>query len=157
MRSKPISTLLFALLLIGSSAALLADGGFPKDCAGTYLNQEGSGAQSIWTLGADGSFLGESSTQEVFNFSGQQGTWQSDGSAGAKGVFLDFSFDAGGALLNIGRVDVVFHRVGHDCAKIAGSFSLRFFTAGEDPLDPASDTGTPITDTFTGRRLTVAH
>ena len=156
MRSKPTFALCFVVLFVGSSAALLADG-FPKDCAGTYLNQEGSGAQSIWTLGADGSFLGESSTQETFNFSGQQGTWESDGSGGAKGVFLDFSFDAGGALLNIGRVDVVFHRVGHDCAKIAGSFSLRFFEAGEDPLNPASDTGTPITDTFTGRRLTVAH
>jgi hypothetical protein len=54
-------------------------------------------------------------------------------------------------------VDVVFHRVGHDCAKIAGSFTLRFFEAGEDPLDPSTDSGTPITDTFTGRRLTVGN
>ncbi|MFY9824666.1 MAG: hypothetical protein WAM82_25030 [Thermoanaerobaculia bacterium] len=83
--------------------------------------------------------------------------WESDGSAGAKGVLLDFSVDSSGALLNIARVDIVLHRVGHDCAMIAGSFSLRFFEAGEDPLNPASDTGTPITDTFTGRRLTVAH
>jgi hypothetical protein len=156
MRLKSVSTLLFALLLIGSSATLLADG-FPEDCAGTYLNQEGSGAKSIWTLGKDGSFLGTSSTQKVFNFSGQQGVWESDDSGNAKGVFLDFSFDASGALLNIGRIDVVFHSVGHGCAKIAGSFSLRFFQAGEDPLNPASDTGTPITDTFTGRRLSVAH
>jgi hypothetical protein len=100
-------------------------GGFPKDCAGTYLTQEGSGAKSIWTLGADGSFLGQSSTQEVFNFSGQKGTSESDGFAGAKGVLLDFSFDSSGALLNIARVDIVLHRVGHDCAMIAGSFSLR--------------------------------
>jgi hypothetical protein len=156
MRLKSVSTLLFALLLIGSSATLLADG-FPEDCAGTYLNQEGSGAKSIWTLGEDGSFLGTSSTQKVFNFSGQQGVWVSDDSGNAKGVFLDFSFDASGALLNIGRIDIVFHTVGHGCAKIAGTFSLRFFEAGEDPLDPASDTGKPITDTFTGRRLTVAH
>src|SRR5690348_2159404 len=118
MRSKPIPVLLFAFLLAGSASAGLADsGGFPKACAGTYLTQEGSGAQSIWTLGADGSFLGESSTQEAFNFSGQQGTWESSGSADAKGVLLDFSFDSGGALLNIARVDIVLHRVGHDCAE----------------------------------------
>jgi hypothetical protein len=156
MRSKSVSTVLFALLLIGSSATLLADG-FPERCAGTYLNQEGSGAKSIWTLGEDGSFLGTSSTQKVFNFSDQQGVWENDGSGGAKGVFLDFSFDASGALLNIGRVDIVFHTVGSGCAKIAGSFTLRFFPPGEDPLDLSSFTGTPITDTFTGRRLTVAH
>ena len=156
MRSKSVSTVLFVLLVIGSSATLLAQG-FPEACAGTYLTQEGSGAQSIWTLGKDGSFLGTSSTQQVFNFSDQQGVWEKDGSEGAKGVFLDFSFDATGALLNIGRVDVVLHAVGSGCAKIAGSFTLRFFTSGQDPLDLGSFTGTPITDTFTGRRLTVAH
>jgi len=155
MRSKPASALFFALLLTGFSATLLASG-FPENCAGTYLNQEGSGAQSIWTFGKDGSFLGTSSTQRAFNFSSQQGVWENDGSGDAKAVFLDFSFDAGGALLNIGRVDIVLHTVGQGCANIAGSFSLRFFEAGEDPLNPASDTGTPITDTFTGRRLTVA-
>ena len=156
MRTQAVSTLLFVLLLLGFSATVLA-GGFPEACAGTYLTQEGSGAQSIWTFGKDGSFLGTSSTQRVFNFSNQQGVWENDGGGNTKGVFLDFSFDASGALLNIGRVDVVFHTVGHGCANIAGSFSLRFFEAGEDPLNPSSDTGTPITDIFTGRRLTVAH
>ena len=156
MRSKSVSTVLFVLLLLGSSAILLANG-FPEQCAGTYLTQEGSGAQSIWTLGEDGSFLGTSSTQRVFNFSDQQGEWENDGSGGAKGVFLDFSFDASGALLNIGRVDVVFHAVGFGCAKIAGSFTLRLFPLSEDPLNLSTFTGTPIIDTFTGRRLSVAH
>ena len=31
-----------------------------------------------------------------------------------------------------------------------------FFEAGEDPLNPASDTGQPITETFTGRRVRVS-
>ncbi len=35
MRSKPVSTLLFVLLLIGFSTTLLASG-FPENCAGTY-------------------------------------------------------------------------------------------------------------------------
>jgi hypothetical protein len=155
MRSKSVFTLVFVFLLIGCSATLLADG-FPDGCVGTFLNQEGSGAQSIWTLGAGGSFLGTSSTQKTFNFSDQQGVWQSDDSGNVKGVFLDFSFDSSGALLNIGRVDVVFHAVDHECDKIAGSFALRFFPPGQDPLNPNGG-GTPITDTFTGRRLTVAH
>ncbi len=156
MRSRPVSILLFAFLLLGFSATLLAND-FPGNCAGTYLIQEGSGAQSLWTFGKDGSFLGTSSTQRVFNFSSQQGVWENNGSGDAKAVFLDFSFDASGVLLNIGRVDIVVHTVGHGCANIAGSFSLRFFEAGEDPLNPGSDTGTPITDIFTGRLLTVAH
>jgi len=57
----------------------------------------------------------------------------------------------------LGRVDISLHTVGQGCSNIAGTFSLRFFEAGEDPLDPGTDTGTPISDTFTGRRLTVGN
>jgi hypothetical protein len=88
MRTQSVSALLFVLLLLGFSASVLADG-FPEDCAGTFLTQEGSGAKSIWTFGQDGTFLGTSSTQKVFNFSNQQGVWQSD-DGNNKGVFLDF-------------------------------------------------------------------
>ena len=111
----------------------------------------------IATLEADGVFLGTSSAQPLFNFSDQQGVWDKDGNAGAKAVILDFSFNSSGVLINVGRVDISLHTVGQGCANIAGAFSLRFFEAGEDPLDPSTDTGTPITDTFTGRRLTVAN
>jgi hypothetical protein len=130
---------------------------FPRSCAGTYLIQEGSGTTSLWTLEADGVFLATSSAQELFNFSDQQGVWDKDGGAGAKAVILDFSFDGSGALINVGRIDISLHTVGQGCANIAGSFALRFFESGEDPLDPSTDTGTPITDTFTGRRLTVPN
>ena len=154
---KPIATLFFILSFLGSSATLTAADGFPRSCAGTYLIQEGSGATSLWTLEADGAFLSTSSAQPLFNFSDQQGVWDKDGNAGAKAVVLDFSFNSSGVLLNVGRVDISLHTVGQGCANIAGSFSLRFFEAGEDPLDPSTDTGTPITDTFTGRRLTVPN
>jgi hypothetical protein len=151
---RTVTALLFAFLLLASSAPLAASG-FPRSCAGTYLIEEGSGTISLWTLEADGAFLAISSAEPLFDFSDQQGTWDKDGNAGAKAVILDFSFDGGGALINIGRVDIALRTVGHGCANIAGSFSLRFFEAGEDPLDPTTDTGTPIVDTFTGRRLTV--
>lgn len=151
-----LSCALATTLLLAFSSSLLA-GSFPSNCAGTYLIQEGGGAQSLWTLEADGIFLGTSSSQEAFHFTNQQGVWEKDGNDGAKAVQLDFSFDGSGALINVGRIDISLHTVGQGCGNIAGTFSLRFFEAGEDPLNPATDTGTPITDTFTGRRLTVAH
>lgn len=128
---------------------------FPASCAGTYLIQEGSGAQSLWSLEKDGVMLGTSSAQAAFNFTNQQGTWEMNGAAGVKAVLLDFSFDANGALINTGRVDIRLHTVGNGCANVAGQFTLRFFEPGEDPLNPGSDTGQPISDTFTGRRVTV--
>jgi hypothetical protein len=143
------------LLLI--SASTLGAESFSRNCAGTYLIQEGSGTQSLWTLEADGAFLGTSSAQQLFNFTNQQGVWEKDGNDGVKAVQLDFTFDGGGALLSVGRVDISLHTVGQGCSNIAGTFSLRFFEAGEDPLNPGTDTGTPITDTFTGRRLTVGN
>ena len=156
MRTKSVPALLFVLSLAGSSIAV-ADSGFPRSCAGTYLIQEGSGTKSLWTLGADGVFLGTSSAQPSFNFSNQQGVWDNDGDHGAKAVILDFSFDSPGTLINIGRVDIALHTVGDGCANVAGTLSLRFFEAGEDPLHPSTDTGSAIPDTFTGRRLTLSH
>jgi len=141
------------LLFVGSASLFAAD--FSRSCAGTYLIQEGGGAKSLWTLEADGVFLGTSSAQQLFHFSNQQGVWDKDGNDGAKAVLLDFSFDGSGALINVGRIDIRLHTVGQGCGNIAGTFSLRFFEAGEDPLNPATDTGSPINDTFTGRRLTV--
>lgn len=147
-------TLGFALLLLGSAVALNAEG-FQRFCAGTYLIQQASGPQSLWTFDPDGAFLGTSSAQPQFHFSNQQGAWN-ENDRGAQGVLLDFSFDSSGNLINVGRVDASFHAVGDGCNNIAGSFSLRFCTAGEDPLNP-STCGAPTTDTFTGRRLTVSH
>ena len=153
MKAGLVPTLLAAVLLLGSSATLSANG-FPANCAGTYLMAEDGGATSLWTLEADGSFFATSSLQPLLNFSDQQGSWTKDGSDGAKGVLLALVFDGGGALLNVSRVDISLHTVGNGCDNVAGSLVVREFTAGEDPLDPSTDTGDPIaTDTFTGRRV----
>jgi hypothetical protein len=153
MKTRLSSTLLAAFLLLGSSAALPA-AGFPASCAGTYLMAEGGGATSLWTLTADGTFFATSSLQPLVHFSDQQGSWEKDGANGAKGVVLALVFDETGSLLNVSRVDVSLHTVGSGCNNIAGSLEVREFTAGEDPLDPSTDTGDPIAaDTFTGRRV----
>jgi hypothetical protein len=155
MKLTDSKTLGFALLLLGSAVALNAAEGSPRFCAGTYLIQQASGPQSLWTFDPDGAFLGTSSAQPLFHFSNQQGAW-TENDQGAQGVLLDFSFDASGNLINVARVDASLHTVGDGCGNIAGSFSLRFCTAGEDPLNP-STCGAPTTDTFTGRRLIVGH
>jgi hypothetical protein len=153
MKTKIVHTLLAIALLMGSSATLLANG-FPASCAGTYLMAEGGGATSLWTLEADGAFFASSSLQSLLNFSDQKGSWEKDGSQGAKGVLLALVFGDGGALLNVSRVDISLHTVGTGCDTIAGSLEVREFTGGEDPLNPSTDTGDPIaTDTFTGRRV----
>lgn len=157
MKARLVPTLLAAVLLLGSSATLSANG-FPTSCAGTYLMAEDGGATSLWTLEADGAFFATSSLQPLLNFSDQQGSWTRDGSNGAKGVLLALVFDGDGALLNVSRVDVSLHTVGNGCGTVTGSLEVREFTGSEDPLDPATDTGDPIaTDTFTGRRVTASR
>lgn len=130
---------------------------FPQSCVGTYLiTDDGTGVPSTWVLEKSGGFLGIDSFQRGGNFSDQQGAWEQDGNQGIKGVLLDFDFDASGALISIGRNDITMHTVGSGCDNVAGTITLRFFEAGEDPLNPASDTGQPITETFTGRRVRVS-
>lgn len=154
MRTVRVVPLL--LVLLTGTGSLAAAGGFPARCAGTYLMAEDGGATSLWTLAADGTFFTTSSLQALIHFSDQQGAWERDGANGAKGVVLALVFEESGALLNVSRVDVSLHTVGSGCGHIAGSLEVREFTAGEDPLDPSTDTGEPIaTDTFTGRRVKV--
>lgn len=153
MKTKLVHVLLFACLLGGSSASLLARG-FSGNCSGTYLMAEDGGATSLWTLEADGTFFATSSLQALIHFSDQQGAWEKDGAHGVKGVVLALVFDDDGSLLNVSRVDVSLHTAGSGCDNIAGSLEVREFTGSEDPLDPSTDTGDPIaTDTFTGRRV----
>jgi hypothetical protein len=153
MKTKLVLALLFVCLLGGSSAPLLARG-FSGNCSGTYLMAEAGGATSLWTLEEDGTFFATSSLQGILKFSDQQGSWEKHGNNGLRGAVLALVFDDDGILLNVSRVDVSLHTVGNGCDNIAGSLEVREFTAGEDPLDPSTDTGDPIaTDTVTGRRV----
>jgi len=126
---------------------------FPDCFVGTYINEEGSGARSMWNIYKDGNFAGESSTQEVFNFSGQIGSWIRTGNREAHIVLIDFSFDEEGVEQNIARADIDITFNGDNCEETEGSFELRFFEDDEDPLDISTDDGEVIEDTFTGRKL----
>jgi hypothetical protein len=155
--------------LVGAALSMLsprvaAAQAFPQHCAGTYLIEmtpgpAGHGAQHLWTLTKDGALLGTSSTQRVFHFSDAQGVWERDGHQGVKAVWLNFSFDpVSGEAISVARRDITLHTVGHGCDNVAGTSTLRRFEAGtmEDPLDPASDTGEPVIQPFTGRRVRVS-
>ncbi|MFT3772205.1 MAG: hypothetical protein QM820_42935 [Minicystis sp.] len=157
MRSKIVSALFLAslpaFLLAVPSTPLFASSA-PASCAGTYLIQEDGGAKDFWTFAADGSFFGTTSTQPLYNFSNQQGSWEKAGSNGARGSLLAFVYDDDNTLMTTARIDITFHTAGQGCDQIAGSLVVRTFEDGEDPLDPATDTGDPIaSDTFIGRRV----
>ena len=69
-------------------------------------------------------------------------------------MLLAFVFNDDNTLQSVARIDISFHTVGNGCDNVAGSLEVRSFEAGENPLDPSTDTGPPIaTDTFTGRRV----
>lgn len=126
---------------------------------GTYLVQESSGTQSLWTFSKDGTIQSASSAQGALNFSDAQGAWKQTRSREAKATFIDFNYggsDNGGfPPSGIARVDSELS-FSKKCATVEGSFELRFFDPEtEDPLDPSTDTGGAISDTFTGRRVTV--
>jgi hypothetical protein len=154
MRNKILRALIIASLALPSSP--LFAGSVPASCAGTYLIQEAGGAKDFWTFAADGAFFGTTSTQPLFNFSNQQGSWAKDGSNGARGVLFAFVYNEDNTLLTTARIDIAFQTAGQGCGQITGSLVVRTFEEGEDPLDPATDTGDPIaSDTFTGRRVQI--
>ena len=125
-----------------------------------YLVKEASGTQSLWRFSSDGTLQSASSAQGPLNFGDAYGTWSQAGRRQVKSTFLDFTYDqvpvgSGFPPAGIARVDAVATFSDH-CNVIHGSFELRFFDPDtEDPLDPSTDTGTAIRDTFTGRRMSV--
>ena len=127
----------------------------PECVVGTYLVFQGSGIKSLWTFTSGGNLIVTSSAQSAVNFSTQHGTWEIAGPEEIRATLLDFSFDDQGDLINIARVDIVVNFTDTGCDEIEGDFSFRFFEADEDPLDPSTDTGEPLSDTITGWRLTV--
>src|SRR5262245_30630963 len=137
-----LTAVLFGAALSMLSPRVAVAQAFPQSCAGTYLiTVDSTGDPSTWVLANNGVFLGIDSFQRRGNFSGQQGAWERNGNQGIKAVLLDFSFDATGSLSNVGRNDITMHTVGSGCDNVAGTITLRFFEDGEDPLNPASDTG----------------
>lgn len=125
---------------------------------GAYLVQKGSGTQSLWSFSKDGTIHITSSAQGALNFGDGYGAWKQKRSRQAKATILDFNYNEspvnnGFPPSAVARVDAGLS-FSKNCKEVQGSFELRFFDPEtEDPLDPGTDTGSPISDTFTGRRI----
>lgn len=157
MKNQFLCVTALTTLLTLFAAPLLADS-FPARCAGTYYIEEDGGARDFWTFSKDGSFFGTTSTQPLFNFSNQQGTWKKVGKNGGKGVLFAFVWDDDNTLLTTARIEISFERANSDCSEIFGSLEVRTYEDDEDPLDPTTDDEDPIAeDTFTGRRVSQAR
>jgi hypothetical protein len=147
-----------ATLALSPDSAAHGDDGpnaFERRCVGTYLVlEEATGAQTLWTFHRDRTLIASSTGENVFAFSGQQGSWRPEGGAGARAVELVFDWDAAGALEAIGRVDIVVSAADSSCDTLTGSFEGRLFVPGEDPLD-ITDVPPLYGDTIVGQRVRV--
>lgn len=126
---------------------------FPSCFVGTFLVEEGSGTQSLWTFSPGGVMFITSSAQKALDFTDEQGAWKKTGRREAVATTLDFSFNADGSLANIARVNIDVTFSGRGCADIEGAFTVSFYAPGVDPLDPDSVPENVVSDTFTGRRV----
>ena len=146
--------LLFILLFSGSSSFAGVNAVQGGCIPATYLIQEAAGAQSLWTFSKDGTIQIASSAQAALNFSDAHGAWKPSGSRKAKATILDFSYGPNPPPNAVARIDAEL-TFSKKCSTVEGSFELRFFDPEtEDPLDPESDSGDALSDTFTGRRVT---
>ncbi len=155
-RTVSLFVLAASLFAFEVSAGAAGSGGC---IPGVYLVQEGSGTQSLWSFSSDGTIHSTSSAQGALHFGDGYGAWRQERGQQVRSTFLDFSYnsspiDGGFPPSSVARVDAV-STFSERCAEIHGTFELRFFDpATEDPLDRATDAGSPIPDTFTGRRVT---
>jgi len=156
MHARLATTAVFTTAVLAAALLTLpaAAGPFPAACAGSYVIAEDGGTTSLWTFVADGTFFGTTSTQPLFNFSNQQGSWSRDGNDGGHGVLIAFVWNGDDTLATVARTDIAFAPTGVGCDEIAGSLVVRTFEDGEDVLDPSTDADDPIAeDTWTGRRI----
>jgi hypothetical protein len=150
-----VFALCFILLMSTGFAFAAAKGGC---IPGSYLIVENSGSQSLWTFSSDGTVQSASSAQGAVNFSDAQGAWKQIRSGKAKLTMIDFNFsnsnvNGGFPPASVARVDATLE-FSKKCNEVHGIFEVRFFDETEDPLDPTTDSGAPIIDSFNGRRIT---
>lgn len=159
--SRYVSLFMFLLILTIATYIFTTEaraGGsdkHPKCFIGTYLVEEGNGTRSIWSLGARGAIMITSSAQPALDFSDAQGEWMRTDKLRASATSLDFSFDGEGNLLNIAKVNADIRFTDKNCSDVEGKFTVYFYEPGVDPLDPDSVPENAITDSFTGKRVTV--
>ena len=159
MKLRRIGVVCAGTLVVVTSLAVSRSDGPGGGCVpASYLAIEASGTQSLWTFSRDGTFQVASSAERAFTFSHIQGSWERDHARNVDAVGLDFGFrpqavGAGVPPQWITRIDasLAFSR---DCRQFVGDFDLRFYDAGEDPLDPAAKV-VSAHDTVTGRRVEV--
>ena len=146
-----------AFLFLSLTASAATDHASPRDFPecfiGTFLVEEGSGTQSLWSFGPGGVMFITSSAQKALDFTDEQGAWRKTGKREAVATTLDFSFNADGSLANIARVNIDVTFSGRGCADIGGAFTVSFYAPGVDPLGPDSVPENVVSDTFTGRRV----
>lgn len=160
-KSKPFIWLVLAVFILAGMLGILgkttgAAKAAPnsRKCIGTYLMVEGSGTQSLWTFGTNGTLQITSSAQDVDDaftdgFSHQQGAWKRAGSGMVKTTTLDFATDGAYAPTSIARVDALV-TFSNACQNVSGSFDLRFYPTPADPLD-INAASVAFSDTLTGR------
>ena len=146
-----------AFLFLSLTASAATDHASPRDFPecfiGTFLVEEGSGTQSLWSFGPGGVMFITSSAQKALDFTDEQGAWKKTGKREAVGTTLDFSFNADGSLANIAKVNIDVTFSGRGCAGIDGGLTVSFYAPGVDPLDPDSVPENVVSDTFSGRRV----
>lgn len=158
--TRPLALILLSALAIPGWAlpAAAANGG---GCTpGVYLVEEASGTQSLWSMASDGTIHTTSSAQGPLGFGDGYGRWKQTRNLRIESTVLDFTYSknstgSGIPPASVARIDAKFS-FSERCKRLEGSFELRFFDpATEDPLDPSTDSGAPVQETFTGRRITV--
>lgn len=141
---------LFAIAMMATRVD--AAGANSRRCIGTYLVVEGSGVQSLWTFGTDGTLQVTSSAEDAETFSHMQGAWKRIGPGMVETTSLDFDIDGVHAPTSIARVDALV-TFSNACSNVAGTFELRFYPTPADPLDINAAT-VVFSDTLTGREVT---
>jgi hypothetical protein len=172
-RNHPSSSLLLvAALTLGASMTPLSrpvqadDLGldaFAKRVAGTYFVGFTCGGnpakvpQLLLTLGADGTWISEGSTDHGDNplggvSSGQRGAWQQTGKHQLSATSLDFDFDPAGIHTGYLRWTVVI-TMSDDFQRLVLEGPFALFTYLQDPLDPTEVPFFELNCTGGGRRV----
>src|SRR6266404_3717015 len=95
---------------------------------GTYLVQEGSSTQSLWSYSQDGTVHITSSAQSALHFGDAYGAWKHMRSKRVKATVLDFSYTQspgsnGFPPAAVARIDAV-SSFSQTCKDVQGSFEL---------------------------------
>jgi len=140
-------------------ASELIDDAFAKALEGTYVLFEKEGFQRLLSFSRGGNVTQVSNQEKSIGYTSGLGSWKRTGADHIRARVIDFEFDLDeGTPTGVALVDfdiTLSKEASTQYQALSGTYSVRSYATGQNPLSPSEAPGRTYNEAFTGYRVAI--